>query len=175
MQTKGVGHTPIPRIIFGLRLPLMKRLASSILLLLMILSLRSRSSAEDADRCGHSTVEEAWGPRVAAEARSFLLKLQRIIKMNDKKQFSSLVHYPIRVLDRDRVIEIFSPTELIDKYSTVLTPDVEHAILAQSASCLFGNGQGMMVGRGQLWFQKESSGEMKIITINPSAPPVGEK
>jgi hypothetical protein len=30
--------------------------------------------------------------------------------------------------------------------------------------------QGMMVGNGQLWFQKEASGEMKIITINVSIP-----
>ena len=125
--------------------------------------------------CGHSTVEDARGPTVAAEARSFLLKLQRIVKMNDKKQFSSLVHYPIRVLDGDRAIEISSPTELVDKYSTVLRADVKHAILAQSARCPFGNGQGMMVGKGQLWFQKESNGEMKIVTINPSAPPIRAK
>jgi hypothetical protein len=141
----------------------------------MMLLLRSVSTAQVADRCGHSTVEDAWGPTVAAEARSFLLKLQHIVKMNDKKQFSLLVHYPIRIRGGKRVIEISSPTELADKYSTVLTSDVKHAILAQSASCLFGNGQGMMVGRGQLWFQKEPNGEMKIFTINPTALPVGEK
>jgi hypothetical protein len=128
--------------------------------------------AQDSSRCGDSTVEDAWGPTVASEARSFLVRLQRIVKTGDKKQLASLIHYPVRVLDGDHSIEISSPSRFVEKYSSILTPDVRHAILAQSATCLFGNGQGMMIGRGQLWFQKESSGDMKIITINLSAPRV---
>ena len=51
-----------------------------------------------------------------------------------------------------------------------MTSRVRHAILAQSASCLFANGQGVMIGRGQIWFQEQSDGKMKIITINLGAP-----
>ena len=43
---------------------------------------------------------------------------------------------------------------------------VREAILKQSQECLFGNDQGVMIGNGQIWFQPEPSGKMKIITIN---------
>ena len=150
----------------------LKLLAGWLVLALAPLLSHALCRAQDTSRCANSTVEDAWGPAVASEARSFLVRLQRIVKTGDKKQFASLIHYPIRVLDGKHSIEISSPSDFVEKYSSILTPDVKHAILAQSATCLFGNGQGMMVGRGQLWFRKESSGDMKIITINLSAPRV---
>lgn len=130
--------------------------------------------AQDISRCGHSTVEDAGGPAVASEAASFLGRLQRNVKANDKAQFASLVHYPVRVIDGGHSIEISSSSALIKKYSAILNPDVRHAILAQPAECLFANGQGVMIGTGQVWFQKEPGGEMKIITINLSAPRTSE-
>jgi hypothetical protein len=111
---------------------------------------------------------------VAFQAKSFLVKLQRIVKNNDKKQFASLVRYPIHVLDGDHGTVISSPSDFAEKYSSIVTPDVRRAVLVQSTSCLFANDQGIMIGRGQLWFQKESSGDMKIVTINLSAPRAGE-
>jgi hypothetical protein len=132
-------------------------------------------SAQDTSSCGHSTVEDAWGAEVASQARSFLTRLQRIVRSDDKAQFASVTHYPVRVLDGSRVTEISSPSDLVRNYSSVLTPDVRHSILAQSATCLFANGQGMMIGKGQVWFRKEPSGDMKIITINLSAPRGGDR
>ena len=116
----------------------------------------------------NSTVQDAWGPAIASQAQSFLDKLKRVVKENNKVEFASFVHYPLRVFDRNHDIKISSPSELISKYPHILTPDVRHAILTQSAQCLFANAQGMMVGNGQLWFQQEASGEMKIVTINLS-------
>ena len=121
-------------------------------------------------KCENSTVQDAWGPAIASQAQSFLAELKRVVKENNKVEFASLVHYPLRVFDRNHDIKISSPSELISKYPHILTQDVRHAILTQSAQCLFANGQGMMVGNGQLWFQKEASGEMKVITINVGAP-----
>lgn len=152
-----------------------KCLAFSLVMVVMVFSCASFCHAQDASSCGHSTVEDAWGPKVASEARSFLGRLQRIVKSGDKKQFASLIHYPIRILDGNRSIEITSPSDFVEKYSSILTPNVKHAILTQSAACLFGNGQGIMIGRGQLWFQRESSGDMKVITVNLTAPSVAEK
>lgn len=128
------------------------------------------SRAQDVDQCGHSTVEDAWGPQVASQAKSFLARLQRVVKANDKRQFALLVRYPIRILNGSRSIEISSKSDLIKRYSSVVTAGVKHAILAQSAQCLFANGDGIMVGRGQLWFESGSNGTMKITTINLSAP-----
>jgi hypothetical protein len=148
----------------------MEGVTSLLILSLLLVLPHGVCIAQDISRCGNSTVEDAWGPTVASEAASFLARLQRNVKANDKTQFASLVHYPVHVIDGNHSIEISSSSNLMKKYSAILTADVRHAILAQSAQCLFANGQGIMIGRGQLWFQKEPSGEMKIITINLSAP-----
>jgi hypothetical protein len=98
--------------------------------------------------------------------------LQQVVKVGDKRQFAMLIHYPIRIIDGTRITEVASPSDFVKRYASILTPVVKHAILAQSGTCLFGNGGGMMVGKGQLWFQKEPTGEMKIITINLTVPKV---
>ena len=154
------------------RSELLKWLGGWLALPLVILFSHAPCRSQGTSHCGHSTVEDAWGPTVASEAKSFLVKLQRIVKTNDKKQFASLIHYPIRVLDGDHSTEISSTSDFEDKYSSIVTSNVRHVILVQSAGCLFANGQGMMIGKGQVWFQKEPGGDMKIITINLSAPRV---
>lgn len=156
------------------RSELLKFFAAWLVLPLAISSSRALPRTQDISRCGQSTVEDAWGPTVAAEASSFLVRLQRVVKTGDKEQLASLIHYPLRVYRGNRGIKISSRSDFVTRYSSIITPAVRHAILRQSASCLFGNGQGMMVGNGQLWFQKQSTGEMKIITINVSAPKVGK-
>ncbi len=154
---------------------LLKALGEWRVLLLLILWSFVPCYAQGTSHCGHSTVEDTWGTTVASEAKSFLANLQRYVKTGDKKQFAALIHYPIRVLDGDHTIEVSSPSEFVNKYSSFITPDVKHAILTQSGSCLFANGQGMMVGRGQLWFQKQSTGDLRVITISLRAPRVGKQ
>jgi hypothetical protein len=102
---------------------------------------------------------------MASEAKAFLAKLQHIVKTNNKKEFASLIDYPIRVYLGGHLTKISSRSDFVHKYSSIIAPDVRHAILAQSADCLFGNYQGMMIGRGQVWFQPGSDGQMRIITI----------
>jgi hypothetical protein len=168
---------PASRVPIGPTNPSMvlKWLGRCLVLALATLSCGPRCRAQNASPCRDSTVEDAWGPTVASEARAFLATLQRVVKAGDKKQFAKLIHYPVRVFeDGGRSVEITSRSDLVKKYSSILTPAVRHAILTQSAACLFGNGQGMMIGNGQVWFQKEPDGNMKIITINLPAPKVGD-
>jgi hypothetical protein len=128
------------------------------------------SGASDTSQCGNSTVADAWGPAAASQAQFFLTKLQRIVRAKDKGQFASLLHYPVRVLDGNHSYDIPSSSVFIRKYSSVITPAVKNAILEQSGSCLFANGDGIMIGRGQVWFQRESGWDMKITSINLRAP-----
>lgn len=120
--------------------------------------------------CHNSTVEGAWGPAVAVETQSFLVRLQRTVKSNDKLQFAKLVHYPVRIFEGDQTREIDTQSQFVKMYSSTVTPAVRRAILGQRAECLFANGEGIMIGGGQVWFHKESRGDMKIISINLSAP-----
>jgi hypothetical protein len=126
---------------------------------------RLNAQASSANACENSTVADAWGPQYASEAKLFLAKLKKAINKNDKKEFASLVHYPANVFGTDKQT-IQNPSDLIRKYSLIVTPEFKRAILTQSSDCLFGNGQGVMVGGGRIWFQKQPNGEMKIITFN---------
>jgi len=120
--------------------------------------------------CGQSTVEEAGGPEFASRAKSFLAKLQAAVEKNDKTRFASLVQYPVRMLSGSRRTKISTRAELIKRYQSIVTADIRKAVLDQSPACLFGNYQGVMVGRGQIWFAEQSDGHMKIITINTDVP-----
>lgn len=144
--------------------------AARLLLTLTLTLAHGISSAEDTAHCGNSTVEDAWGPDVASQAERFLGTLQSFVRAKDRAGVASLVHYPIRILNGDHSYEISSSSEFVKKYSSIMTPNVKRAISSQAKECLFANGQGMMVGKGQLWFQREPSGDMKVITINLSAP-----
>jgi hypothetical protein len=116
--------------------------------------------------CENSTVADAWGPEFASQAKVFLAGLQSVVKSEDKEQFASLVQYPVHIFGGKKGKEIRTRADLIRSYSSIMTPDFKHAILAQPSECLFANGQGVMVGGGRIWFQKQSDGAMRIITFN---------
>ena len=116
--------------------------------------------------CGHSTVEDAWGPVFGSQARLFLAELQRAVQRRDKDSFGRLVHYPVLVLDGNERSEISTAANLTQRYSKIMTPDLKSAILSQTPNCLFANSQGVMIGVGQVWFQQQPDGKMRIITIN---------
>lgn len=119
--------------------------------------------------CGHSTVDDNHDPAYSSEAKSFLSKLQAMVKANDRAQFATLAHYPLRINGAD-TSHILKPEDLIRKYPKIVTPNVKHAIFSQSPNCLFANGQGVMIGNGQVWFDEETPGKMRITTINLDVP-----
>ena len=127
-------------------------------------------ASQSTSNCPNSTVQDAWGPQIAAQAKSFLVALQKVVESNDSAKFARLVHYPVRIIDGARVSKIANRSNLIRKYPSLMTANVREAILKQSQECLFGNDQGVMIGNGQIWFQPEPSGKMKIITINLTSP-----
>jgi hypothetical protein len=89
-------------------------------------------------RCENSTVADAWGPKIAEHAKSFLAELQQAIKNNDAAKVARLVCYPVRINGEKRQFKISRQPDFIQSYSSVITPKVAKAILAQSADCLFG-------------------------------------
>jgi len=141
-------------------------LAASVLLAIMGQSLGKAQEA----KCQNSTVADAWGPKIAEQAKSFLTELQKAVESNDAAKVARLVQYPVSVYGTGRQSKISRESDFIQKYSSIITPKVRKAILSQSAEYLFGNYQGMMIGRGYIWFQPEANGRMRIITINTDAP-----
>jgi hypothetical protein len=125
-------------------------------------------SSQDAHiaACGQTTVDDNWGPEYASQAKVFLAALQRVVKSDDKKQLSLLVRYPVHIYDGNHKSMVRTPAEFIRQYPSIMSPDLKRAIIAQSPECLFATGQGVMIGDGNLWFQQQQSGQMKIITFN---------
>lgn len=121
----------------------------------------SRASA-----CHTSTVADAWGPSFAAEAKQFFLEVQAAVRADDKGAFAALIQYPLHVHEGNGGYEIPNRAEMIRKYPLIFTADSKRAILLQTPECLFGNGQGVMAAGGRIWFQKQSDGKMRIITLN---------
>src|SRR5579871_1842097 len=139
-------------------------------LFIVLLSSSASCQAQDTSinsHCDNSTVEEVWGPEFASEAKLFLAEIQRVVKANDQKAFAALVQYPVHIHRGSSREEIATPAKFLQNYSTIVTPDLRIVILNQSAECLFANGQGVMIGRGKIWFQKQSiHGKCKIIVFN---------
>jgi hypothetical protein len=109
---------------------------------------------------------DEWGRDAAAKARSFLAKLKSAVTRGDQKAVASIVRYPLRLSVGGRETTVRDSAEFLRKYEQIFQPRVAAAILDQDPECLFGNWQGAMVGDGEVWFQRESSGDFKIITVN---------
>jgi uncharacterized protein (TIGR03382 family) len=119
--------------------------------------------------CGHSTVVDAWGQEAGVRAQSFLAELKHIVKANDKAAFAALVRYPIQVSVGAKSSDILTSSSFIRRYRSIVTPALRQVILAQDPKCLFANGQGVMIGHGQVWFQQEGR-TAKIISITLESP-----
>lgn len=140
---------------------------SVIELFIMMALLAAFSQAQNGDDfpCGQSTVSDNYGPEFASRAESFLRELQHAVRKNDRTKLATMVHYPINVSWGTRVSRISTRSEFIRKYRSIMTSDLKQTILNQKPECLFANGGGVMVGHGQLWFQEQKRGVMKIIRI----------
>ena len=114
--------------------------------------------------CSSSTVD-LLGPESAKQARAFLDELKAALKSDDQLKIASMVAYPLRLYVGDETQKVRNRTEFIAKYSRIFTQHVKQVINDQSPRCLFGNGQGAMVGRGEVWFQEQANGDYKIITV----------
>lgn len=116
--------------------------------------------------CEGSTVED-FAPSLGPKARAFLADLKAAVKAGDKQKVSALVRFPLNVnLAKGRRV-VRSSAEFVKDYDVLLTLTVRNAIAQQVPACLFANWQGVMIGNGEVWFEEQQNGSMKIKTLNP--------
>ncbi len=118
--------------------------------------------------CEGSTVD-AQGLETAKSARAFLARLQAAVQANDKEKIAGMVSYPLNFIHGSKRIRIHDKQTFLARYDTIFSEHIRKAILQQSAHCLFGNANGEMIGRGEVWFTEMGDGSVKIITVNSSA------
>lgn len=123
------------------------------------------SQTDDRRGCHRSTVED-FAPSLGPKARAFLAELKAALKSGDKKRVAGLVHYPLKVTSSHGNRVVRSSTEFVKDYDHLLTPLVTKAVEQQVPACLFANYQGVMIGDGEIWFEEQQNGSMKIKTIN---------
>jgi len=98
-----------------------------------------------------------------------LTALQIAVANGDTTKVASMISYPLLVIHGASRTKIKSKAELLTKYDAIFDERIRQVIARQSPRCLFGNYQGVMIGKGEVWFSEQQHGSMKIITIDPTA------
>jgi len=120
-------------------------------------------------KCDGSTVEN-FSPSLAPRARAFLADLQASVKADDRQRVAMMCRFPLRVWLDGRVRRVRNQSELVKDYDRVFTSSMKKAIASQIPECLFANWQGVMIGRGEVWFEEEKNGSLEIKTLNVMEP-----
>jgi hypothetical protein len=131
------------------------------LLLLLDVGFVQRGVAQ----CHGSTVAD-FSPSLEPKARAFLSALVASVKAGDKAKIAAMVRYPLAVKTDKGQWAVRSSFEFVNTYDQLLTPVIKRAIEKQVPECLFANWQGVMIGDGEVWFEEQQDGSMKIKTVN---------
>jgi hypothetical protein len=115
--------------------------------------------------CDSSTVDD-WGPKEARKAREFLSALKSAVQADNTYKLAMMISYPLNVFGADGKRVIHNRSEFVQKYPGIFTTRVRQVVLKQSADCLFGNANGVMVDDGEIWFSEQPTSGFKIITVN---------
>lgn len=103
---------------------------------------------------------------MAPQARAFLADLQAAVKAADKKKVASMVRYPLLVNSGGGHRNVRTAAVFLREYDSLFTAPVRKAIAEQDPACLFANYQGVMIGSGEVWYEEQKDGGMKIKTLN---------
>ena len=110
---------------------------------------------------------EAAGIEDPSAVPRFLRALQVAVAKKHRAKVASMVDYPVTVTIAKRKKKIKTSKELIRHYRAIFNAKVKRAIARQKVEKLFVNQQGVMIGRGEIWFNQQPTGKaLKIIAIN---------
>ncbi|HUB83473.1 MAG TPA: hypothetical protein VMB03_31960 [Bryobacteraceae bacterium] len=136
-----------------------------LVLSVVCLPLLALPQAKPDSPCRNSTVED-YSKELAPKARAFLSELQSAVRGGDKQKIADMVLYPATVNFANRHRAVRARAALLKDYDAIFTAKVRSAIEKQSPECLFANYQGVMIGDGEVWFEAQPDGTMKIKTVN---------
>lgn len=101
-----------------------------------------------------------------AEARRFLGFLQKVAADGDKRALVDAIRYPFTTWSMGKPERSYrTGVELEADLERVVTPKVLRAIRLATFDSLFVNRQGVMIGDGEVWFDKREDG-IRIKAIN---------
>jgi hypothetical protein len=115
--------------------------------------------------CGRSTVAE-FSPSLQPKANAFLASLKAAVKAQDKRKVAAMVRYPVLINMAKGHRQIRTDAQFVAEYDRLFTTALRKVIEEQRPECLFANWQGIMIGDGEVWFEEQANGSMKIKTLN---------
>jgi hypothetical protein len=111
--------------------------------------------------CGHSAVAN-FSPNLQPKANAFLASLKAAVRAQDKREVAGMARYPLLINMPKRHRQIMTSAQLLAEYDRLFTTAIRKAIEEQTPERLFANWPGVMIGNGEVWFEEQPTGSMKI-------------
>jgi len=90
------------------------------------------------------------------------LRFWQAVTMGDKATVASLVDYPVKVHVAGALRTIRNRKELMSRYDAIFSPAYRKAISQAMPRNMFARDQGIMLGRGEVWFGADG----RVIALN---------
>ncbi|MBW5445927.1 hypothetical protein GE107_07625 [Cohnella sp. CFH 77786] len=115
----------------------------------------------------------AAGVSDPAAFRQMFEDLKTAVAANDKEKVAEHALYPIRVNVGKVAVEVKTKEDFVKQYERIMTEKVRKALAAQDADTLFVNEEGVMAGKGDVWFgaTAETPQRYGITTVNVGDSP----
>jgi hypothetical protein len=111
-----------------------------------------------------------------AKFQAFFSSLKQAVEKHDASAVSAMVSYPMTIHPGTKgAIHVRTPQNFIAQYDKIVTPHIADIIQKQKYEDLFVNGQGAMLGSGEVWIggickdKTCKQSEIKIRTIQNTA------
>ncbi len=95
------------------------------------------------------------------EFEESFIKLQHLIKEDDRASVARYVSYPLDYSSNGTEYSVANKEEFIEKYDTIITDKVKASFSNQSIEQLFVNSYGVSVGNGEVWISMIEGAEEK--------------
>jgi hypothetical protein len=131
--------------------------------------------------CAMADENQDFSMAVTQSDKAFFQQIKKAIATNDFGWLSTAVSYPLDVQLTNKVLHLANEADFQKNAGTIVTEQLKSVVKEQSADSLFKNWEGVMVGRGQIWFTRigEDPGKgqpliwvYKITAFNLEAPEV---
>jgi hypothetical protein len=113
--------------------------------------------------CTQQTVD-FFGKAEGIEYRYWMLRLQKAVKEDDRKQVAEFILYPMVWNRKDGTVQIKNRGEFLKNYDEIFTAELKGKIATQNVKCLPGDDEGASVGGGELRYSKFANGNQFLIT-----------
>lgn len=137
------------------------KLTIFILILIAFLIIPVSITAQQAGKYSNAGIDND------ASVETFFLVLQESVSKDARDKVADMINYPLRVNSGGHIEVIQKKSTFLKRYESVFTSQVKEALGKQNVSGLFVNSQGVMIGNGEIWFNKIfGSNNIRIIAIN---------